>query len=234
MNCLRFQHLVIADPHLRDEACLEHLRTCNSCREFAREMEEFDRELREAIDIEVPDRLASQVLLKQSLASRPRVSFTRTAAYALAASIMFTAGVSLGLFLPDRSLRGGLRETVPIHINEWVEARDSYGPVPVTKVSQVLSGFGLTLNKSFGNVTYAVRCVLGGNEAVHLVVAEEDGPVTVFIMPDVDSGAETFLDTELYSGIIVPCQKGSMALVGHRGAKLQTVADRIQDAVVWM
>lgn len=234
MNCLRFRRLAIAEPNPRDENFLEHMRACKGCRQFAREIEEFNHELREAIEIQAPDRLAGRILLRQSPGSRSRALFSRAVIYALAASVLFTGGLSLGLFVHERSLRSGLQETVAIHVNEWMEARASDGPVPAAKVSQVLAGFGMKLNKSFGTVTYAVRCVLGENDGVHLVVAEEDGPVTVFLMPEVEAGAETILDTGLYSGIVVPCPRGSMALVGYRGAKLQAVADRIQDSVVWM
>ena len=76
------------------------------CAAFAARVLRFDRRLREATRIEVPDVLASRILLRQSFGERPRTLRRRWQAAALAASVvlMVTAGTFRRLRpTPDRA-----------------------------------------------------------------------------------------------------------------------------------
>jgi hypothetical protein len=42
------------------------------------------------------------------------------------------------------------------------------------------------------------------------------------------------VDNRYFYGIIIPCPKGSMAIVGKPGEELDIIRDRIRNAVTWL
>lgn len=231
MNCLEFRRFCLADPATQDTEFMRHKRDCARCAAFASEVIQLDKKLVGALDIDVPDNLASRIILRQSLdrdASRQR---RRRGIYALAAGLLLAVGLTAGVFLTTRAPSPDRR--VLAHIEMERELLSTRQDVAQTQLAHVLDTAGVELRGNPGKVRHASLCPLSKNGGVHLVFDGNKGPVIVLLLPKEFVPQPISIRSEKLEGVILPTSNGSMALVGQHGEDLQEIAQRIHRAVTW-
>ena len=87
MNCLEFRRRCLAEPGNQDSEFVRHKRECAACAEFAVSMHDIDRTLVEALRVDVPENLASRIILRQSLQNGQVTGRHKLRRYAIAASL---------------------------------------------------------------------------------------------------------------------------------------------------
>jgi len=92
MNCLEFQKLLLADPRTRTSGQEAHAAECPACAKLARETDQFEARVHQALQVPVPDALADRVLLRRKV-QRPALRV-----WALAASLAVVIGAGLLLY----------------------------------------------------------------------------------------------------------------------------------------
>ena len=65
------------------------------------------------------------------------------------------------------------------------------------------------------------------------VVPGRQGPVTVLIMPGEHRMKREQVSSFRFSGVIVPTDYGSMAVVGERLESVEHIVDKMKQAIVW-
>ncbi len=232
MTCIEFRRLLLTDPDLPDPEFADHRRACPDCAEAVERSAHSEWRLRQAVDIEVPENLASRVLLRQSFAhhaARPWWGRRRT--YALAASMLLMAGLISPVdgYLEQRRLN----EELVALVNGAPYALAAGKPVSGSEISAALEPAGLDLAGDIGNVIYAGRCIVAGKLSGHIVLQGEAGPVVVFLIGEQLVADRATIRNDRYSGIVVRQGAGTIAIISSPGESLEKVEARIRSAIRW-
>lgn len=73
MNCIELRRRLLEDPAERSVEIQAHLDRCEGCREFANRSKAMEKDLVEALALEVPENLTSRILLRQSTSVEKQV-----------------------------------------------------------------------------------------------------------------------------------------------------------------
>jgi hypothetical protein len=233
MNCIEFRRTLLTDPVSLDSEFAEHRRSCRECADAVARSAHFERCLREAVTIDVPENLASRILLKQSFEPRSERPWWRTrSVYALAASLLLAVGlVSLGLTSQLQQRR--LSEEFVTLVNGAPYALTASKPVSDGEISAALEPAGLDLRGPIGNVTYAGRCLVRGKVSGHIVLQGDTAPVTVFLISEQLVADRTTINSDHYSGVVLALGTGTIAIVSAPGESLEKVEARVRSAIRW-
>jgi len=233
LTCIDFRRLLLTDPGLADAEFAEHRRSCADCADAVERSARCEWRLRQAVNVEVPENLASRVLLKQSFEYQAERPWWRTRRnYALAAGMLLMVGlISLGLgsYLEQRRLS----EELLALVDGAPYALAASEPISDREISAALEPVGLDLAGDIGNVTYAGRCIARGKLLGHLVVQGDTAPVSVFLIGEQLVTDRATIRSNLYSGILVRQGAGTIAIVSTPGQSLDKIEARIRSAVRW-
>ncbi len=232
MNCLEFRRRIEAEPTIHDPALGSHREACAGCAAFAARVLRFDRRLREATRIEVPDGLASRILLRQSFGERPRTLRRRWHAAALAASVLLMVTAGTFVLLRANHDRALAREVVEM-VRSAPYALAPAGPVSSRAVRAALGPAGVAVEGDLGRVRFAGRCRIGGRLAGHLVIDGDSAPVTIFFVPSARIAGTTTIRDQHLDGLLIPSPRGIIAVVGAPGERLERYARRARELVRW-
>ncbi|MGQ0656662.1 MAG: DUF3379 family protein [Chromatiales bacterium] len=231
INCLEFRRHCLADPNSRAEDFIEHAHECRPCRGFLDEVRQMDAGIAAALQVEPPAGLAAQILLRQSLRERPRWR-PWFGTLALAASLLLA--VALTLFIAPRITAPALETAVFSYVATQPAAMAAGQPLTPAAVSEMLRPYGLDLKQGAGPIQSAKPCQIRGRNAVNLVMAGEKGPINILVMPEEPVRERAVFREAGLQAVVVPCPKGSYAIVGAEGEALEAVEQRIRAATVWL
>lgn len=223
--------MLLTDPCSRDPAFIEHRSHCPDCQEAVTRSARFERTLREAVDVQVPENLASRILLKQSFEPTRERHWWRAGRFlALAASLLLVVGVTFLGFQTYHERQRLASEFVAL-VNGAPYALTANRPVSGSEISAALEPAGLDLAGDIGNVTFAGRCLIRDKLSGHIVVKGETAPVTVFLMTHRLVDSRTTIRTSNLSGIVLPQGDGTIAIVSAPGESLDDVEARVRSAL---
>ena len=98
-------------------------------------------------------------------------------------------------------------------------------------VAQVLARSGVRLAPDAGLVSYAHSCWFRGNYVPHLVFQTHAGPVTVMVLTDEHVARPVGFDEEGYGGVIVPADRGALAILSRGGQPDPGITARLRSAI---
>ena len=236
MNCLEFRRRFECEPTLRDETLNRHHRECPGCASFATRVMRFDRRLQSAVRVEVPEGLASRMLLRQSFNAHAARQpwWRRHRPYAIAAALLLSIGVTTTTLQQQTDDGAALKRDVVAMATMATYALTSTTTVSKQQINAALRPVGVAISgRVGGRVTFAGRCRIKGREAGHLVVRGAHAPVMVFLMP-----AERVARDRLYHGaemdaLLLPAAAGAIAVVGRSAADIEPIAKQIRTSVKW-
>jgi hypothetical protein len=233
MNCLEFRHLILTDPYAKLRESEAHLETCAQCTRFQQEILDLDSDIEKALSVEVPEGLASRILLTQSLKKKPTRPWVQ---YAMAASVF--AALLFGVtFLTNETSVPNHGSTLMI-ANAAHQPHEFYGsehqPIPQENVALLLARLNLTA--SIDNVVYAAVCPVGDESAAHLVIKDGDDQYTVMLLPDQSPSKMYTVNDQLWRGYISPHPAGALAVLAEAQdanaiARIREVTDKLQTAI---
>lgn len=245
MTCEDVRFAVAADPKAGAAEHAAHLRECPACAAYADEMRELDRRLLAAMrlpvppsvldapapDASVPDESApdesapepdASTVTPIAAARRERARPPMFSRFALAASVavaFIVGGVLWGAY-PRETLAADVVE----HMAEEPDAWRTTATVLPEHVRRVLAGAGVRLRPGTIDVTYANLCEFRGRGVPHLVVRSPNGPVTVMVLPAEKSRGRRAFDEGGYRGVIVPAERGAIAVLARDGDRVDVDA----------
>lgn len=229
MDCLTLRRLVLADPHRADEAIIEHIADCRQCGSYKREICRLDYMLENAVKLPVPECLPARILVRQSNKSR-RIGVWGISA-ALAACCIIAVAIGLRVMPPAAAQ---WQAAVQTYMNQTGSAPDLSLAVAHREVNAILQQLGVSLNADIGAIAAAAPCVIGNRKGAHLVVAGDYGPVTILIMPHADIREPVAFETAKMSGVIAPCPRGSIAILGSAMEPIEKIRQRFQRAITFI
>lgn len=230
MTCLEARREIIAVPGLPSEALRRHVAECENCARALWREQGFDRRLRDALSVPVPEELSERLLLAQTTRHRSRL---RRPLMALAASLMLALalGVTWQLGVRPVSEARALNQYVAAHLEHEPESLTATTPVNLGVVEKLLNEYGLHLSGEVGNIVYARRCPTPNGTGVHLVVRTAEGPMTFIYMPKQRVSGRVDVDASGYQGYVMSFGDGAAALVGTPSEAREAVGQLISDSI---
>jgi len=218
VSCEHARLEIGADPGASATELEEHLRDCPACRQFREEMRALDTNIRRALE-QPPERAGARSLVP---AWRP---------LALAASVLIAMVAVLGVWLLRPS--DTLAREVVAHVREEPDSWLARQHVDAQSIDQALRGAGVKLDITSDRITYAQSCWFRDHYVPHLVVQTAQGPVTVMILRNQRVSSRRSFHEDGMSGVIVPADQGSIAVLTRGGANVEGVATEMQQDVHW-
>lgn len=224
MDDLEFRRAIYAAPFTKDEKVVLAAKEDVNKAQFWNELKELETALHSAVKVEVPDDLAHRLILRQSLNAHQEHKKRSRVYLALAASVAFAVGLSVKVF--DQNTHYiNISQDALAHV---YESHSSEGlvnaSVSLNDVNASLAGFGSEFTAEIGRIYSANFCFLNKLKALHLVLAGEQGNVSVFVLPHNKNFdfKEVFSD-ENFVGSANRFGSTDMIIVGEKGEDVETM-----------
>ncbi|MGH8266451.1 MAG: DUF3379 family protein [Steroidobacteraceae bacterium] len=221
MSCEDTRLLIGAQPDCAPRELGEHLQGCTDCGAFRREMQQFNDDIRRALQ-RPPD-----IVIRRA---PPRAQGWRQWALAASAVLATVAMVGLWLLRPSDTLARDVVTHVEGEPQSWLSTQH----VSAASIDHALQGAGVALGVTSGQIVYAHSCWFRGHYVPHLVLQTAHGPATVLILRHEQvRGRESFREAGM-RGVIVPVQNGSIAVLARGGGDVDGLASQMQQDVHWL
>ncbi|QOL24434.1 DUF3379 domain-containing protein [Thalassotalea sp. LPB0316] len=235
MDDLQFRRNVYADPSNLDEETRQAIKEDASREQFVNELTDLDRDIKQALAIDVPSDLTQKLILKQTFVSHRQQQKKKRVHLALAASVAFALGLSLNV-LQFSSAYNSLSDHALAHIHHEDGEFANTMPANVTLAS--LNNKMATFNGSFsdhiGELISAEYCRFDGMKSLHLVFKGETSPVTVFVIPQNDKlTIESQFADEKFRGRAVAYQRSNIVIIGDENEELTKWQESVETSVRW-
>jgi len=235
MNCTEFNELLMQEPACTEAEFLQHAADCDACGEEYDSVLEFEAMLLETVQIDTPDGLAERVLNvvqenKKPAASAAMYRFALAAGFSLLFVIAGWMGFQWG---GAAAYAEKLPQVVSQHIEKERHYLQATGQLSEASVVQLFARFGAVMHASMGEVTFAEPCWIRQQHGMHLILSEASGPVTLMFMPGeyTDSAQSYVLGGS--SGLIIPTDYGSLAIVADTPAMVARIHRRVDAVLMW-
>jgi hypothetical protein len=234
VTCLDVRRILGAEPQRRDAGIAEHLKDCQACAHFARDMLALDARLESAFKVPVPEGLEARIALDGSLKNHPR---PWQPWYAIAASVVMVALLAGVAWRHTHPSDATLAAAVVKHIENPDEAEalvpDRAYIHDAAYVQGVMQKAGAGMQGGMDDVTYAQVCLFRGERVAHLVVHGANGPVTIMLLRHTHVDKTVPVDEDGFHGVIIPAGAGSIAIVTNNNTPVQPMEQELSSKVEW-
>jgi hypothetical protein len=222
MDCLEFRRELLSDPRTNRAEFLAHARACAGCAQAQQRALAFEASLESALAIAPPPQLAESVLLKQATEQRrSRQRLHRGGALlALAAGVVLAFGIGLRLEaqpLPELAVKHLEGEAFVLSKTQALADAD---------VRNAFARLGVKVGDLPADISWIGCCPVGSYSAVHLVMQQGGGAVTVLFLTN--DGNETRQDfvRDGWLGRSVPIAHGTLVLLAHDASRFDQIENQ--------
>ncbi|MDY6975187.1 MAG: DUF3379 family protein [Pseudomonadota bacterium] len=231
MDELEFRRRIYADPETTDSDVVEAAKADESKRSFWNEQKQLDKQLKQALKVDVPEDLASKLIWQQSTDEFNRYKRRSRWYLAMAASVAFTVGIGLTMWYHQPLSIGG-QALAHMQYAE-METAHSLLPADLNMVNAKLASFGGSFSEMLDGVEVVNYCHLSTVRSLHLIVDTPQGKMSVFVVPERgDVTVPNKFSDEQYHGESIKMRHANVMIVGDKGADLsemkKAVSERIQ------
>jgi hypothetical protein len=228
MDELEFRRTLYADPHCKDERVLAAIADDPKKQTFYKELKQLDKRMHQASEVIVPDDLAHKLIFRQTMQSHRASKVRNRIQLAMAASVAFVVGVSFTIWQQTHLLNLSKQAIAHVHY-EGSYALDAQENVSLQQVNEKLAKFGGEFSEDIGRVYYANFCDFENVRSLHMVVAGENGKVSVFIVPHDDAYlAEGSTRDPRYNSQAVDLKRASIIVVGEEGVNINKMREQLK------
>lgn len=239
MDDLEFRRQIYADPKRHNSQTKQAMLTDPEKRHFVEDMLTFEQKLEQAYKVDVPENLASKIILKQTLAEHKQQDKKRSRAYmAIAASIAFAVGISINVnqqvpieTTPD------LAQLILEHAHNDMEmqlANIADVQVSLASINNKLSTYGAELADNIGKVHSVNFCQMGAIRALHLIVDGEAGLVNIFIMqPNTNMRSLPAIADDTLKGQGSRYTTADVMYIGEKQENLSQIQQKFESKLKW-
>jgi len=234
MNFLEFKRRLMTDPHARDPEMSAARRQGEEFADAAHESDQFEASLHDALNVPVPDKLAEDIILRQSMMTETRSHRAWPRYLAVAAALVLAVAVStfylVGPDAPEQDLGQHLAWHWEMDGVAALQASQT-APSDAEHIRRIFGQFGVHLDHELlEKVRLSKFCPTPDGAGAHAVLDTDDGPVTLFYMPNTrvpDAPHAVELPDGMESWVF-NVEHGSMALVAEIGVDKPALAREIQ------
>jgi len=230
MDELEFRRRIYADPETTDKEVIEAARTDENKRSFWNEQRQFDKSLKQALKVDVPEDLASKLIWQQSADEFTRYKRRSRWYLAVAASVAFTVGIGLTMWYHQPLSIGG-QALAHMQYAEMEHAHSRL-PVDLNMVNAKLASFGGSFSEMLDGVEVANYCHLSTVRSLHLIVNTPQGKMSVFVVPERrDISVPSKFEDNQYRGESIKMQRANVMIVGDKDADLSEMKKAVSEKI---
>lgn len=221
MNCLEYRRQLGADPRRESPEMLEHRRECSGCAAHHARSLGFELQLRRSLAIAAPDGLAERILLAQATVERrEHGSQRRYLGWAMTAAVLLVVAVGVIGLSPGPAFADAMVR----HMQHEPESFASRLAMPESEVLRRFAQRGVKLVGALPpGISYASPCPVGSYLSVHMVMPQDDGPVTViYIAHHRESDRDDFRKADVV-GRSVPMGDGTLVLMAAHATRFDAL-----------
>jgi len=186
--------------------------------------------LREAMEVKVPDGLASRLKLGQVTEVRRKQGRTRL--YAIAAGVlMLLGGVQFAWFTHQFD---SFEQSVLAELNAHPELYTRQVAMAPSEMEGEFRKAGLALDGELDNLLAVHYCWIHGVTGLHMVLQGEQGPVRVLILNDKGESGRSAIKDNGQQGFITAVERGSVVFMGESGEPLEQFEQQVGRKVRWL
>lgn len=237
MNFSNFKQWLGADPYARESETLEARNSDSSFAATAREAEEFESKLENALRVKVPEDLLLNILArnKTEQPAKPAIKARGRWIVALAASAFMAVGAA-SLLLWYQQDYSSVEDYVYKHMRvdgEHVLAQaDIQTGVTRTQVNQVLQPFSATVSGDLlASIKFIKTCPTPNGKGAHFSIATALGPMTVIFMPQTPAAELTQFTVDNQRVHVIPLKQGSIAIIGKNDQQINAVTPLLESGI---
>lgn len=237
MDELTFRKELLSNPNMDDSIVEAYLRKHPEACEFIAEVKGLDKAICQTLQIPVPEGLQEKIILQQSFEQQAEDSWWQSPKWAMAASFSLVMIIAAVWFSEDKPFETPLQmqdaviEHVIEHVVEAPELLESTDTKRMDDLQQLFASVGASLNRPIDYMAYADECSVGGKTALHLILDEKQGPVTIIVIPGEKIDAMQAFTHSGYQGELIPVTGGVVAIVGESYEQLAMAQAHFFEAV---
>ncbi|MGB1199089.1 MAG: DUF3379 family protein [Thalassotalea sp.] len=235
MDDLQFRRSLYADPKNSDDELLAALAKDPAKQKFAQELNALDEKIAQALNVPVPDGLAQQLMLKQSLASHQQRKRKTRVQLALAASIAMTFGIAFSLmqFSPAYTSLSDYAFAHVEHEAQYFNNNDQ-ARVSLASLNQKMSSFDGAFTSAFGELIAVNFCRFDSVKSLHLVFKGQSSPVNIFVVPNNEYlNLNEHFENSKMQGLVNTYANNKIIIVGDKREPLKDWQASINQKVRW-
>lgn len=233
MNFSEFKRLIGADPWNRDP---ETLRARNSATEFeqaAIEAEAFEHKLQAALHIQPPADLLADI---QSISRQP-AQRRNWIPLALAASLLIAIGAMGVVWNQSQSPRWDNVETyLADHYSkdgDNVLGLATDNNVSEQDINHIMASLNATAGQQLSGIVKFIKfCPTPDGRGAHMVVSTDQGPVTVFFMPNTQVVDGEIVKFDQMHAYLVNLAHGSVAIIGRNTQPVENLEVLVRNSII--
>jgi len=233
MDDLTFRKRIYANPNDHDQDIIDACNDDSSKAKFKADMKIFDSQLKQALNVKVPDNLAEKILLSQSIRSQNGASKRTKIHLAIAASVALFVGVISTKFglVNDYDTVGDYALAHHMADIQHSHEHNEYSP---GQVNSKLAEFGGEIIDALPDISFASTCYFARIKSLHMVFQGEKYPVTVFLIPNQTGLEQTrhFSDQE-YNGESINVNNNQLLIITHKDDPKQDWSKQLVNAIKW-
>ncbi|CAH0525248.1 DUF3379 domain-containing protein [Vibrio hippocampi] len=232
MDDLEFRRRIMSDPRAKDSEVLQAIRGSDANAKFADDIQSLDAQIKQALQVDVPDDLADRILFNQTESTVIKSTFGKRA-LSLAASVAFVFGLLAGQVnwgnLVVSPAQATLSQIAIEHVHDempFIAPLDE--GASEQQINAKLSPFAVKLTEAFPyHVYYLNHCGFGDSNAVHLVFQGDKGKVTLFLTKVPTEKSLNFSEGDM-AGMVDPVGDMSLILVGDPNENYKKIGENIK------
>lgn len=233
MNCFEFRRLIFAEPRRLLSSQSQHMGQCAVCAGLAKDVEDLEAKIHEAMMVPVPEALAERILLRQKTVRSPVKFGFSFGGWALAASLILAIAVTFHLDRKTAREDPQVIAAATLGSNHPAVAAINYvldnepkllmenqsGDMAVLLAA--LEKMRLKLPADGTTVRYLGKCPVPNGEGDHVVMQTPFGHISLILVPD-----------QLFTSSVVVADRSMLALAAptrSRNGSLILVADSLSN-----
>tara|TARA_R110002096_G_scaffold109088_13_gene238830 strand:+ start:2072 stop:2779 length:708 start_codon:yes stop_codon:yes gene_type:complete len=229
MNCLAARRLITTEITDKSDAFVQHVASCATCRSFYEKQLKFNSVLKKAVEVDVPEGLASRILVEHTL-NKKKAGNQKYRWTAIAASVMLVFAVSIvSTFNSPPAIAGVILQ----HAHEELWVLEDKGHVTLESLNQLLKPHGVKADHNIGYATHAGNCMIQDKLGVHIVFAGENAPVTLIVFPEpLDNEKSVRISDHFFKGVLMGTNKGTLALLSEDEESLKKFEAKLNSSLM--
>lgn len=235
MDDLEFRRTVLAEPNNEDPQVKAAAQADPAKQAFINDVRRLDDQIKQALEVEVPDNLAQRLILRQSIDSHNQTRRRNKVHLALAASLAFAVGIAFqSIYTPVTGPNLGTYTLA--HLGHEIQhLHNANEQSSLAQINVKLARYGGRFDKPIGKPVFANYCDFDGVTSLHLIYEDaEQNRISVFITPE--NGRFDFVEefaNEHFFGQGLAYKEAQVMVVGKDKQKLKVFTQKVDDSLNW-
>lgn len=235
MDDLEFRRRLYSNPSSSDHDIKNAIGEDNSRKKFADDILAFDSDIAAALNVDVPENLANQLILHQSLHSHQQTQNKSRIHLAIAASVAFVVGITVS-FLNTSPAYRNIADYSLAHYHHEADQYNNLGnsQYSLASFNDKVDNLHVRFTEKLGKIIALNDCFFDGMDSIHMVLEGKYDNVTVFIIPKSAhlSYSGQFND-DIVKGITRQYKQGDVVIMGNKSESLDKWQKKIDETISW-